>query len=197
MSAMVGRLVLALALVGCQHGPEPAKAPADKPAPTAPSAWPVPAGWRSEVIRFPLDFAPTLAHRGYEDLRFPPGMFDPAAPGYWSYVFIWRTDDAAELDAAALGAELTTYFRGLIAAVDEKQRITARDDIAVQATADGNRFALTAHVFDAFKTAQPVNLTGWAARQSCGSGALWIFVLAREGSPIRTELDDLAQKARC
>jgi len=40
----------------------------------------VPQGWRSEVIRFPLDFAPSLAHRGYEDLRFPPGMFDPKDP---------------------------------------------------------------------------------------------------------------------
>lgn len=195
MSAMVGRLVLALALLGC-HGADPAKpapAKATAPAPT----WPVPQGWRSEVIRFPLDFAPSLPHRGYEDLRFPPGMFDPAAPGYWSYAFAWRTDDPAELDATALAAELTTYFRGLIAAVDDKHRITARDEIAVEATADGNRFALTAHVFDAFKTAQPIVLTGWAERRACATGALWVFVLSREGSAFRATLDDLARQAGC
>lgn len=200
MSAMVARLLVLLACLGCGQQPAPHRQSGPSPTTsttTANVAWPVPQGWRSEVIRFPLDFAPSLPHRGYEDLRFPPGMFDPAAPGYWSYAFLWRTDDAAELDATVLASELTTYFRGLIAAVDDKHRITARDDIAVQATADGSRFALTAHIFDAFKTAQPVTLTGWAERRACTSGALWVFVLARDGSPLRATLDDLARQAGC
>jgi hypothetical protein len=202
------RTALLLAVVACGRGEAPTKPPptTTTPAPATLDAartpeglagWPVPPGWRSEVIPFPLDFAPALAHRGYEDLRFPPGMFDPAAPGYWSYVFVWRTDDDARLDAKALGDELTQYFRGLIAAVDDKRRITARDQIVATAAPDGARFALTAHVFDAFKTAQPIDLTGWAERRACATGALWIFVLAREGSPIRAELDALGRAAQC
>jgi hypothetical protein len=124
-------------------------------------------------------------------------MFDPAAPGYWSYAFVWRTDDAANLDEAALGSELTLYFRGLIAAVDDKQRITARDQIVVRAVREGDRFKLTAHIFDAFKTAQPVDLDGWAERRACTSGALWIFVLAPKASTVRPKLDALGSSARC
>jgi hypothetical protein len=160
--------------------------------------WPVPSGWRSEVIKFPLDFAPSIAHRGFEDLRFPPGFFEPASGDYWSYAFIWRTDDPAQLDAAALGAELTAYFRGLIAAVDQKRRISARDQIVARATPDGAaRFRLSAHVFDAFKTAAPLDLSGFAERRPCRAGALWVFVLAPAATKIRPQLEELARAARC
>jgi hypothetical protein len=157
----------------------------------------VPAGWKSEVIPFPLEFAPAITHRGVEELRFAPGFFDPDKPGYWSYAFAWRTDDAAALDGAALAGELTAYFRGLIAAVDEKHRIADRDAIVVTATAEGPRFTLAAHVFDAFKTAQPLDLTGWAARTPCGSGALWVFVLGPTASGVRGDLEALAKTAAC
>lgn len=201
------RTLAALAFVlGCgaprsRATAEPAAPPNPPAAPTAakPSLadWDLPAGWRSEVIAFPLGFAPALAHRGFEEIRFAPGMFDPAAPGYWSYAFVWRTDDEAALDEAALGAELTAYFRGLIAAVDDKQRITARDQIVVRAVREADRFALTAHIFDAFKTALPVDLVGWAERRACPTGALWIFVLAPADSGVRAQLEALAAAAHC
>jgi hypothetical protein len=191
-------LRLALVLLAC-CGPAASPAPAAPatPAPAAPSTWPVPSGWKSEVIPFPLDFAPSLTHRGVEELRFPPGMFDPAAPGYWSYAFVWRLDDAAQLDARALGDEVTVYFRGLVAAVDDKHRIADRDAITATATADGSRFRLRVHTFDAFKTAQPIELDGWAERRTCGTGSLWIFVLARQDAPLRGQLDALAASAQC
>ncbi len=158
----------------------------------------MPPGWRSEVIKFPLDFAPSIAHRGFEDLRFPPGFFDPASGDYWSYAFIWRTEDPAQLDAATLGAELTAYFRGLIAAVDQKHRISARDQIVARAMPDGAaRFKLSAHVFDAFKTAGPLDLSGFAERRPCRAGALWVFVLAPAATKIRPQLEELARAARC
>ena len=184
-------------LLACSE-PKPAPPMVDKPAATGLAGWPLPTGWRSEVIPFPLDFAPTLAHRGFEELRFPPGFFDPASREYWSYAFVWRTDDAAMLDARALAAELTAYFRGLIAAVDDKGRITARDQIAAEVeAAAGGRFTIRAHVFDAFKTAQPVDLVGWAERRTCSTGALWTFVLAPEQTSIRAPLDELARAAGC
>jgi hypothetical protein len=160
--------------------------------------WAVPAGWRTEVIPFPLDFAPTVEHQGQEVLRFPPGFLDPASGDYWSYAFVWRTEDPAELGGAALGTELTAYFRGLIAAVDQKQRIQARDEIVARAEPDGaGRFRLTVHAFDAFKTAAPIDLTGWAQRRPCRAGALWMFVLAPEKTAIRAQLDELARGASC
>ena len=181
----------------CGESRPSAPTPAAPAAPAKTAEWELPKGWRSEVIKFPLDFAQDIDHMGVEELRFPPGFFDPASGEYWSYAFIWRTRDTANLDAKALGDELTVYFRGLIDAVDKQKRITARDSIVATAEADGARFRLHANVFDAFKTAQPVELFGWAARQRCGTGALWVFVLAPQATTIRPQLDALAASAPC
>ena len=159
-----------------------------------PRAWPTPDGWRREIIPFPLDFAPTLAHRGVEELRFAPGFFDPHAGGYWSYAFVWRLDDAAPLAGDALAAELTAYFRGLVAAVKKELAV---DAIAVRATPAGDGFALTAHVLDAFGTGAPVDLTGTAIRRACGDGALWVFALAPATTRVRDQLTVLVDSARC
>lgn len=194
-------LLAFVVLTACGSSEPPAPAPAPAPSGQAkPAGWRVPHGWKSETIPFPLEFAPSISHRGAEELRFPPGFLEPGQPGYWSYAFTWRTEDAADLDAAALGAELTAYFRGLIAVVDDEQRIdaAARESIAARAEPDGpGRWKLTAHVYDAFRTARPVDLVGWATRRACDDGALWVFVLARPDSPLRGELDALARSAGC
>jgi hypothetical protein len=194
-------LVAVIVLAAC-GSPEPApiEAPPAARSPARPAAWRVPEGWKSETIPFPLEFAPSIKHRGAEELRFPPDFLDPGKPGYWSYAFTWRTEDPARLDAAALGAELTAYFKGLIAAVDQDGRIdaAARESIAARAEPDGpGRWKLTARVIDAFKTRAPVDLVGWAERRTCGGGALWVFVLAPASSPLRGELDALARSAGC
>jgi hypothetical protein len=195
-SLLVVPWILSL-ILGC-GSPTPVQ-PAEPTARPAPP-WATPAGFRGETIPFPLDFAPGVAHRGVEELRFAPGFFDPAAAGYWSYAFVWRTEDAAALDAAGIGAELTAYFRGLIDAVDEAKAITDRGAIVVAATAAtaaGDRFTLTAHVFDAFKTKLPLDLVGWAERRACGAGALWGFVLAPTACKLRPQLEALAASAAC
>ena len=171
-----------LALAACA-------APA-KPTKPASATWTVPPGWRTEVIPFPLDFAPTLAHRGVEELRFPPGFMDPASPARWSYVFAWRLDDAAALTPDALAGELTAYFDGLVHAVDAN----AKEPTKVAVTPD---FAVTAHLEDAFKTHEPIDLTGRATRSACGNGALWVISLAPATSGIRSQLDELARVAAC
>ncbi len=187
---MTSRLAGLVIMAACGSAAAPAT-------PEPLTAWSTPAGWKSETIPFPLGFAPSLTHRGTEEIRFAPRFFEPEAPGYWSYVFVWRTEDPAVLDAAGLAGELATYFKGLVAAVDQDNKITARDQISVQAVADGARLQLAVHTFDAFKTAQPIDLVGWAQRTACGGGALWVFVLAPASSTLRTELDALAATARC
>jgi hypothetical protein len=199
------RSLLAVLVLAACGSPEPApiEAPSASRSPARPAAWRIPDGWKSETIPFPLEFAPSIQHRGAEELRFPPDFLDPGKPGYWSYAFTWRTEDPAQLDAAALGAELTAYFKGLIAAVDQDRQdwridAAARESIAARAEPDGpGRWKLTAHVIDAFKTGEPIDLVGWAERRTCGSGALWVFVLARADSPLRDELDALARSAGC
>jgi hypothetical protein len=198
-SMWIGRYVIhravlvALLLAGCRK--------ADRtlaPEAPAPAGWRVPPGWKTEVIPFPLEFAPSVAHTGVEELRFPPGMFQPDDPGYWSYAFTWRLTDPARLDAAALSTELTAYFAGLVAAVDTKGAITARQTIRVDAAATGEAsWQLIAQTFDAFTTGAAITLVGHARRESCGEGSLWVFVLARPDSGIRPALDTLAAEATC
>jgi hypothetical protein len=170
--------------------------PATKPS-AATNAWSIPAGWKHELIPFPLEFAPDLHHRGVEELRFPPGFLDGASPNRWSYAFAWRLDDAAELDAPSLGAELEAYFRGLLIAVDGDKHRFAADQITATATPAPSGFTLSAHIIDAFGDASAVELVGSARRTPCGQGALWTFVLAPQASALRGQLDDLARAAAC
>lgn len=162
--------------------------------PHAAATWPVPSGWKHEVIPFPLDFAPGLPHRGLEELRFPPGFLKAGTPNHWSYAFAWRLDDRAQIAPAALASELVVYFRGLLAAVDGDKHRLDPAQIAVTATPE---LELRVHLIDTFGDAAAVDLVGTAHRISCGSGALWTFVLAPESSPIRHELDVLVDRAAC
>ena len=166
-----------------------------------PAMWPIPAGWKHETIPFPLGFAPGIGHRGVEELRFAPGMFDPKSGGYWSYAFVWRTEDSATLAAPILQAELTVYFRGLLAAVDEtKKQIKNPDDIWVKVTGAGEgetKLAIGAQLVDAFGDARKVDLVGWALRKPCGEGAVWVVVMAPETTTVRAQLDELGDQAGC
>ena len=85
--------------------------------------WPLPAGWKKETIPFPLDFAPAIAHRGSEELRFAPGMFKPAAPDYWSYAFVWWVEDREMQSWESLQGELNAYFQGLITSVAKEKKL--------------------------------------------------------------------------
>ena len=163
----------------------------------SPHGWPVPDGWKREQIPFPLEFAPSLSHRGVEELRFPPGFLKDS-PNRWSYTFAWDVTDEADLDAATLAAELTTYFRGLLVAVDGDKKRFDPTQMTTTAVQLGDAFALTVHVFDAFGDGRPVDLVGTAKRTVCGNErVVWRFVLAPAASPIRKALDDLAAAAPC
>src|SRR5262249_653024 len=73
---------MALAAAGCQTAaPKPDTAEREEAtAPAAKLEWPLPEGWRSETIPFPLDFARDLPLEGVEELRFAPGMFKTDRP---------------------------------------------------------------------------------------------------------------------
>src|ERR1700760_3139406 len=93
------------------------------PATPVPFQWAAPEGWRKETIPFPLEFAPSLKHKGLEELRFAPGMFKPGAPDFFSYAFVWWLEGEPPPAASALESELPVYFRGLCDAVG-KDRYT-------------------------------------------------------------------------
>jgi hypothetical protein len=73
----------------------------------------VPDSWRSEIIRFPLDFAPTLAYQGKLELLFSPGMFDEKSEEFLSYGFVWAIEGTEIPSTEQLEQDLKTYYYGL------------------------------------------------------------------------------------
>ena len=76
-----------------------------------------PAEWRGEVIQLPPGFAPTLAWKGVENIRFAPGMFKPETEDFFSYLLVFLLDKDADASDAAMSKQVLTYYQGLAQAV--------------------------------------------------------------------------------
>lgn len=201
-AGVITSLTFCLATAGCarnvSHSP-----------PLAPRliAWPHPAGWKTETIPFPLDFAPAIHHVGSEELRFAPQFFTPTAPGYFSYALVWWLGDREPLTAATLAAELNQYYGGLCTAVGGKKfhLDPARYHVALAdapASLPGwAALAGQADLYDAFTTGQPLSLRLRAYQRDCPSDARRaVLVLASpqpESAAIWAELGALAAAFRC
>ena len=62
---------------------------------------PFPDGWNVERFSIPIDFAPGIAYKGVEDIRFAPGWGDKKSEEYWSYCFLWWLNPDAKIDATS------------------------------------------------------------------------------------------------
>ena len=202
---MDARFLVAMLLAGCSSSggageapPAPAQPPHETTTAAPSFTWPVPDGWRSETIPFPLEFAPSIPHRGVEEIRFAPGFFDPAAPGYWTYAFAWVVTGARAPDAATLGEELTTYFRGLAAAVASgKKDLRPIDVDRIRARIGGDLRGSVA-TFDAFGDGRAVDLEVKVTVQPCGSGQAVLFTAAPRGRPpISPSPAEVVRSFRC
>ena len=144
---------LMLAVIAMEPQPQPELMP------------PTPADWRFERIDFPLSFAPDLKYKGFEELRFAPGMFKPESDTYFTYVFAMKITDDVTLDAPALQSLLETYFRGLCRTVAKEKKFDIdTSKITAQVRADQpdspptRNFSATVASFDAFVTGKPLTL---------------------------------------
>jgi len=102
------------ALLFVTASPTPAQVPATEPTFLFETGVPP---WRGERIELPPEFAPDLGWNGVEHIRFAPGMFDPDAPDFFSYVIAFLLSADADASAGILEKELLTYYRGLSKAV--------------------------------------------------------------------------------
>ncbi len=166
----------------------------------------MPAGWRTETIPFPLEFAPGLPYRGVEELRFPARFLEPADAWYFSYGFVWYLAAPGPADAATLERDLVAYFRGLAVAVGGEGRADiAAHRFAAQLDGDAAAGGIsgTVDAFDPFATQQPVSLRVRISAAPCvtaGRIAL-VFIAspraAADGDEVWAELGRLAGAFRC
>ncbi len=123
-----------------------------------------PEDWKYERIEFPLTFAPDISHKGFEELRFAPGMFNAKSETYFTYIFALQLEGQHKVDAEFLKDLLTKYYRGLCSTVwgddDNKPDFST---ITVEVTADDSnmrarRFKAKINMIDAFVTRKPLIL---------------------------------------
>ncbi len=142
---------------------------------TPPYVFPELEGWRSEAVALPLGFAPQMSVKGYQDLRFSPGMFTGGAPDYWSYGFVWWLDAGHVLKAGDFTSDLEDYFTGLADIVDRDGDKTAHQskvtlETSILSTADlPRKIEITARVFDGFVANDQITLNMKAEIKPCSS----------------------------
>ena len=168
-----------------------------------PFAMPVPEGWRTETIPFPLEFAPDLPYSGLEELRFAPGMFEEGSSEFWTYAFVWWVGSDEPVDVPALSRHLETYFRGLAAAVAESRGFEVGDatfGAALEADLDRG-FSGTAETLDAFVTRGQVRLNIRGQVLECEARerqAVFFALSPREAShPVWSVLDAILDGFDC
>lgn len=86
-----------------------------------------PSDWRSELIPFPLGFAPDIDLKGFEDIRFAPGWADSKQADFWTYAFIWSLEENPGLSGEKLARIFRQYFDGLMKVVAEGNNIDKKD----------------------------------------------------------------------
>ncbi len=70
-------------------------------------------GWKVEKAVFPLSFAPGIAYKGTDEIRFMPGFENAQANSYFSYCFLWYLDGTVKFTADQLTTDVKAYYNGL------------------------------------------------------------------------------------
>src|SRR5205809_2818683 len=73
----------------------------------------IPDGWGVERFAIPIEFAPTIAYKGVEDIRFTPGWGNAESEEYWTYAFLWYLEGNPQMDAKTIEKNLAAYYNGL------------------------------------------------------------------------------------
>jgi len=164
---------------------------------------PVPEGWRTETIPFPLEFAPDLPYTGLEELRFAPGMFNADSEELWSYAFVWWIGEAEPVDTDSLSRHLEEYFRGLAHAVGESRGVEIGDATFEAALSENGLigFRGRAETFDAFVTREQISLNVGGGLVECatqGHRAV-LFALSPQpfDHPVWKTLASIVEGFRC
>lgn len=167
--------------------------------------WPLPARWKQETLPFPLEFAPAIARKGREELRFMPGFFTPGAPDFWSYDFVWWLEDAPAFDGPGLSAALLEYFRGLAQTVGQGKYVFDpqhfRAELVLQGSGAERVVCGDVQSYDPFATGAQLTLHVEARLLRCpreGRNALLFLVSPKpKDDPVWAELRSCAAGWRC
>ncbi|MFT5823759.1 MAG: hypothetical protein ACI8ZM_005022 [Crocinitomix sp.] len=120
-----------------------------------------PKNWITEIIPFPLDFAPSIKYIGIEDLRFAPSWSDSTNDNFWTYMFVWYVLKDKSVTTDILTKHFNAYYDGLMRIEGRNKNEYAdsplkKTESSFTKTADG--FTGTMDVFDGFFTKKYMTL---------------------------------------
>ncbi len=142
-----------------QVSPEPVDPPALTVTATAMTLLPKPAGWRGERIALPPEFAPELPFKGVEEMRFSPGMYDPQANDFFSYLFAFELESGTALDKRNIERLLLAYYQGLCQTVAEGNEFECQPDaVSLTVTTVLGGYLAELKWVEPFVTGQPQTL---------------------------------------
>jgi len=124
-----------------------------------------PGNWEFERFSLPPAFAPAIMYKGFEELRFAPGMFKKDSIDYFSYAFIASIDSLKNISQKDVQVYLLHYYVGLCRQVAKDNKLTIdTSKITVEAINKKIRSAkeviynYLVNVFGVFADGAPVKL---------------------------------------
>jgi len=123
-----------------------------------------PANWQFERFALPPEFAPNIAYKGAEELRFSPGMFIKDSANYFTYAFVAELDNINSISQDDIRNYLLNYFKGLCSNTAKQRNLsidTSKITVAIEKEKDleGNIFYnATLNIFGVFADGAPVTL---------------------------------------
>ena len=70
--------------------------------------------WSKEIIKFPIDWVPELAVKGFEELLFSPKWKDKKNDEFWSLVMSWNIKSKSRFSKKKIAYYFKSYFDGLM-----------------------------------------------------------------------------------
>jgi hypothetical protein len=167
-----------------------------------------PKNWAVEKIPFPIEFAPRIPYKGFEDLRFTPGWEHTTSDEHWSYIFLWWLDGKIDTDSAILKKHLEDYYSGLLSKNITQRRIPSSKVIHPTATiikaetesGDVETFRGTIRMLDYLDITFPaVTLNCAVHKKYCQAHTAIIFEISPQpiGHKVWHQLDELQESFKC
>lgn len=165
-----------------------------------------PGKWDLERFPIPIEFAPQIAYKGVEDLRFAPGWGDAASEEYWSYAFLWWLEGKPVLDAATFQQNLKDYYSGLVGRNIISRKIPAEKVVPVNtkitkiktAANDLATYTGTVSMLD-YMAQKPVVLNCVIHVKNCSARTAVIFEVSPKpaGHAVWQNLDKIGNEFEC
>lgn len=112
--------------------------------------------WLTEIIKFPINFAPEIKYEGYEDLRFAKKWRDQTHEDFWCYMFAWHINSHEKQSVDILETNIKLYYDGLMAAVNKKKDFKIPETTVLFIKTDSNDtnidFIGKIYVYDSFNS---------------------------------------------